>query len=55
VDSVAAHFRQGFGDMSLRSRLLSGLGQTMMKFANGAVNLKGKLAVNIKKNLLFFV
>ena len=33
VDSVACHFRHDFKDMGLRSRLLSGLAQSLIQLA----------------------
>ena len=34
MDSVAFHFRRGFDDFSLRSRLLKGMNQSLMELAN---------------------
>ena len=34
LDSIAFHFRYDFGDMGLRSRLLNGMSQTLIKLAH---------------------
>jgi RAD51-like protein 2 len=34
IDSVAFHFRRGFQDMGLRSRLLTGMAQELLYLAN---------------------
>ncbi len=33
MDSVAFHFRRGFEDMALRSRLLTGMAQSFLEMA----------------------
>lgn len=33
VDSIAFHFRQDFGDMSLRTRVLNGMAQQLIRLA----------------------
>lgn len=34
IDSVAFHFRRGFTDMALRSRMLTGMAQELLQLAN---------------------
>ncbi|KAJ3326431.1 DNA repair protein rad51c [Blyttiomyces sp. JEL0837] len=52
IDSVAFHFRQGFNDMGLRSRLLNGMAQTLRKVADqfgAAVVMTNQMTTQIIK------
>ena len=46
IDSVAFHFRRGFTDMGLRSRLLTGMAQELLHLAN-----QHQLAVSAEREL----
>jgi len=53
IDSIAFHFRHDFSDMSLRTRLLNGIAQQLMKLAeefNLAVVLMNQMTTKIQTN-----
>ena len=48
IDSIAFHFRRGFTDMGLRSRILTGMAQELLHLAN-----QHQLAVSNHKKIYF--